>query len=163
MTYALGARSVSRLEGLHPDLRFIVFDAITHTTIDFTVTCGLRTPREQIELYAQGRTTADLRAKGILGTRGKPNMPKVTWTLNSLHFPQDSGYGHAVDLAPWVKGEIDWETGRDRKDWRYLPKINDALMRSARANNIPLEWGGDWKRPDGFHWQLPRDWKGRGV
>jgi len=47
-------------------------------------------------------------------------------------------------------GEIRW-------DWPLYHKIAKAMKEAAEAHNIPLEWGGDWKNPDGPHFQL--SWK----
>ena len=64
-----------------------------------------------------------------------------SWTMNSRHIT-----GHAVDLAPWP---IDWH-------WAPFYKIEKAMKRAAKELDIPIEWGGDWKRTkDGPHWQLP--------
>ncbi len=86
----------------------------------------------------------------IEGLRTKERQTKLkkagaSWTLNSRHLT-----GHAVDLGAYVDGEIRW-------DWPLYHKIAKAMKESAEAHKIPLEWGGDWKNPDGPHFQLP--WK----
>lgn len=66
-------------------------------------------------------------------------------TLNSRHLT-----GHAVDLAAIAVGKI-------RYDWPLYYKIHDAMTAAAQELDIPLEWGGDWKKfKDGPHYQLPR-------
>ena len=125
MVYSLSQRSLTALAGVHPDMVRVVKRAITLTTQDFLVTEGVRTPARQRELYAQGRTTPG---------------PKVTWTLNSNHFIQKSGYGHAVDLCPYP---VDWN------DVRKFAAIADAMKRAAAAEGVKLTWGGDWKAPKG--------------
>lgn len=82
MAYKLSARSLSRLQGVHPDLIRVVKRAIEITTIDFTVIEGLRTMERQKELKRTGATT----------------------TLRSRHLT-----GHAVDLAPLVDGKVSWD------------------------------------------------------
>lgn len=82
MSYVLGERSKSRLEGVHPDLVKVVERAIEITEVDFAVIEGLRTLSRQKELLAKGATT----------------------TLNSRHLS-----GHAVDIAAWVDGTIRWD------------------------------------------------------
>lgn len=154
MTYHLGTRSQQRLEGVHPHLVECVTRAIERSVVDFSVICGVRTVDEQIALYAQGRETAEMRAKGIVDIPGKPNMRKVTWTLNSNHFVRSSGFGHAVDLAPFVNGKIDWD------DWRNFKAIADAMLSVASEMKIPLTWGGSWTKPDGPHFELPKDYRG---
>lgn len=121
-TYALGARSLTRLGGVHPDLVRVVKRAIVITKQDFTVLEGLRTLERQKQLMAQGATR----------------------TMKSRHLT-----GHAVDLAPVIDGEVRW-------DWPLYYPLADAVKRAADLENVPIEWGGDWRTfKDGPHWQLP--------
>lgn len=123
MTYALSARSQTRLDGVHPDLKRVVRRAILKSDQDFTVLEGVRTPERQKQLYAQGRT--------------QPG-PKVTWTLNSRHFVNPStGYGHAIDLAPFP---IDWT------DPAKFDAISRAMFAAADDLNVKIRWGADWDR-----------------
>lgn len=82
MTITLGARSLSRLEGVHPDLVAVVHAAAAASELDFTVLEGLRTLARQKELFAHGATT----------------------TMKSRHLD-----GHAVDLAPCIGGVVSWD------------------------------------------------------
>ena len=67
-------------------------------------------------------------------------------TMNSRHLT-----GHAVDIGAWVDDQVDWS-------WPLYHQIAKAMKAAAAELNIPIEWGGDWKRfKDGPHWQLP--WK----
>lgn len=123
MTYSLSARSQTRLDGVHPDLKRVVRRAILKSDQDFSVLEGVRTPQRQQQLYAQGRT--------------KPG-PKVTWTLNSRHFINPTtGCGHAVDLAPFP---IDWT------DPRKFDAISQAMFAAADELGIKIRWGADWDR-----------------
>ena len=128
MSFKLGKRSLSNLEGVHPDLVKVVNRAIELTQVDFTVIEGLRTKERQAQLLKEKKTT----------------------TKNSRHLT-----GHAVDLAAWVipegsdKGTVSW-------DWKYYEQIADAMKKAALELKIPIEWGGDWKTfKDGPHFQLP--------
>lgn len=116
----LSAKSLARLNGVHPDLVAVVKRAIEITTQDFSVLCGVRTQAEQKELYAQGRT--------------KPG-PVVTWTLNSNHFVNSDGFGHAVDLVPYP---VDWKT------LSKFDAIAKAMMQAAKELGVKLRWGADW-------------------
>lgn len=70
----------------------------------------------------------------------------ATTTMNSRHLT-----GHAVDLGALVGGKVRW-------DWPLYYKIAEAVKAAAKELDIPIEWGGDWKKfKDGPHWQLP--WK----
>jgi peptidoglycan L-alanyl-D-glutamate endopeptidase CwlK len=82
MTIILGQRSLSRLEGVHPDLVRVVKKAAVLSNLDFTVLEGLRTVERQKQLVAQGASK----------------------TMNSRHLT-----GHAVDLAPMIGGKIRWD------------------------------------------------------
>ena len=122
MTYALGAKSLERLAGVHPDLVRVVRRAIEISPVDFKVIEGVRTPERQRELYAQGRT--------------KPG-PVVTWTLKSNHFKQADGYGHAVDLLP---APYDWKAAGP------FDVMAKAMFAAAKELGVRLRWGADWDR-----------------
>jgi peptidoglycan L-alanyl-D-glutamate endopeptidase CwlK len=65
-------------------------------------------------------------------------------TLRSRHLT-----GHAVDLAVSVRGQIRW-------DWPLYAKLAKAMKEAAKAEKVPIEWGGDWTSfKDGPHFQLP--------
>lgn len=82
MSIVLGQRSLSRLEGVHPDLVRVVKKAAAMSSIDFTVLEGLRTQSRQKQLMELGATK----------------------TMNSRHLT-----GHAVDIAPMVGGTVRWD------------------------------------------------------
>lgn len=125
MAYSLGATSRARLVGVHPDLVRVVERAIQISPQDFSVLEGVRTPKRQRELYAQGRT--------------KPGNV-VTWTLTSNHFVTPDGYGHAVDLVPHP---VDWE-GPVR--FPKFDAIAKAMFAAAAELGVPIRWGADWDR-----------------
>lgn len=123
MSITLGAKSLARLEGVHPDMVKVVKRAAALSGQDFTVLEGVRTLARQKELYAQGRT--------------KPG-PKVTWVLTSNHFVNPkTGYGHAVDLCPWP---IDWNTAAK------FDAIAKVMFQAAQELGIAIRWGADWDR-----------------
>lgn len=157
MVNAFGKRSLERLEQVHPDLVRVCHGAIRISEVDFAVIEGVRTVERQIELYAKGRTTAQMRAAGIYDVEGKPGEGVVTRTLNSEHFIRPAtGFGHAVDLAPFIAGKINWDENNWRK-WKYFPLIAKAMKIAAKEADVPLEWGGDWVTlRDGPHFQLPK-------
>jgi peptidoglycan L-alanyl-D-glutamate endopeptidase CwlK len=67
-------------------------------------------------------------------------------TMKSRHLT-----GHAVDLAPVVGRQVRW-------DWPLFDTLAVAVQAAAKAENVPLEWGGNWSSfRDGPHWQLPWD------
>lgn len=122
MTYAFGAASLANLKGVHPDLVRVVTKALALSKVDFKVIEGVRTPERQRELYAQGRTTPG---------------PVVTWTLQSNHFRQRDGFGHAVDLLP---APYDW------KATAPFDEVARAMRLAGEILGIPIRWGADWDR-----------------
>jgi peptidoglycan L-alanyl-D-glutamate endopeptidase CwlK len=110
------------MAGLHPDLKKVMNQAILATDLDFTVLEGLRSLERQKQMVESGAST----------------------TLNSRHLD-----GHAVDIAPFVGGEVRW-------DWPLYYKLAVIVKAAAKEVGVPIEWGGDWKTfKDGPHWQLP--------
>ena len=79
--YKLSERSLSRLEGVHPDLVDVVKRAIEITEIDFGVSEGLRDIKTQEEYVRTGAST----------------------TMKSRHLT-----GHAVDVFAYVDGKAQW-------------------------------------------------------
>jgi peptidoglycan LD-endopeptidase CwlK len=68
----------------------------------------------------------------------------ATQVLKSRHLT-----GHAVDIAPIIDGKVSW-------DWPLYYPLADAVKRAADIEDVPIEWGGDWRKfKDGPHWQLP--------
>lgn len=82
MAFQLDARSLQRLQGVHPDLVKVITRAAALSSVEFRVIEGLRTLKRQRELVASGASK----------------------TMNSRHLT-----GHAVDLAPYVGGTIRWD------------------------------------------------------
>jgi len=128
----LNTSSVAKLKGVHPDLVRVVLRCAENwkdAETGFIVTCGVRTLAEQKVLVAKGASK----------------------TLRSRHLPAANGYAHAVDLAATIDGKVRW-------DWPLYDRLAKAMKAAAKAEKVPLEWGGDWKTfKDGPHYQLP--WK----
>ncbi|UZK70790.1 M15 family metallopeptidase [Sphingomonas sp. S1-29] len=127
MAYRLSQTSLSRLDGVHPDLVRVVKHAITITQIDFMVLEGLRTIARQRQLVKQG----------------------ASQTLRSKHLT-----GHAVDLVPFIDtdgdgdSEISWH-------WPHYHKLAPFIKQAAKECEVALSWGGDWRSfKDGPHWEL---------
>lgn len=118
MTFVLGAGSRKELIGVHPVLVKLVEHAILITTQDFAAHDGLRTSKEQ-------------RAHVAAGT---------SWTMQSRHLRQNDGFGQAVDLVPFIAGQLNW-------DWDGCFAVAQAMAAAADAAKIELRWGGVWDRP----------------
>lgn len=80
--FKLSKKSLSKLQGVHPDLVRVVKKAITITEIDFCILEGLRTLEKQKILFKTGASK----------------------TMNSRHLT-----GHAVDLGAMVNNEVRWD------------------------------------------------------
>lgn len=117
MTYYLGHRSRNELEGVHPRLVEVVERAIALTPVDFVVHDGLRTEEEQQRLVDAG----------------------ASHTMHSKHLQQPDGYGHAVDLVPWINERLRWE-------WPPIFEIAQTVQIVAADMGLRLRWGGVWDR-----------------
>lgn len=128
----LDARSITRLQGVHPDLVAIVNRAAEITVQPFIITEGLRTLERQQKLVAAGAST----------------------TLRSRHLT-----GHAIDVAAFIDmdGTGNYTSGDNiRWDWPLYKTISISMKDAAKELGLPVEWGGDWRTfKDGPHFQLP--------
>ena len=121
MTFKLSARSLTRLEGVDPDLVKVVKRAIELTKVDFAVTEGLRTPERQRELFAKGASQI------------KEGGTHVA--------------GRAVDLVAFLGGRISWELNLydDIADAMRLAALEANVgLRWGAAWNVPdiRKWDG---------------------
>ena len=117
MSYVLGRKSLAELEGVEPRLVSVVKMAIRLTEQDFSVHDGIRTLKEQEEYVRRG----------------------VSKTMNSKHLAQPDGFGHAVDLVPYINGQLRWE-------WKPIYILMEAVKQSAIDHDVKLRWGGVWDR-----------------
>lgn len=129
MTTILSQKSLTKLDGAHPDLARVIKRAAVLSSIDFTVLEVLRTVARQKELVAKGASK----------------------TMKSRHLPGADGKSRAVDIAPLDGGQVSWA-------WPVYHKLAPIIKQAAKDEGVAIEWGGDWKSfRDGPHWQLP--WK----
>lgn len=117
--FTLGLKSHGQLVGVHPALKAVVVRAIQLTEVDFGVHDGARTLAEQKMLLARGATK----------------------TLNSRHLVKADGFGHAVDLVPWIGGRFSWA------EWEPFYQIAWAMEQARREQGVEITWGGIWDRP----------------
>lgn len=134
-------RSLTSLEGVHPDLVKIMKEAIKESPVDFTITEGLRTTKRQQNLYAQGRTKPGIKVTQKNGTTNKSN-----------HQAKADGYGHAVDLYPYYNGSVQVQ---DKEVVPKLKLIAVHIKAVAKCMKLNITWGGDWKTSyDPPHFEL---------
>jgi peptidoglycan L-alanyl-D-glutamate endopeptidase CwlK len=115
--YYLGNKSISNLAGVHPNLVKLVHGAIEITQQDFGVNEGLRSIETQEKYVKRG----------------------VSKTMESKHLKQSDGFGHAVDLVPYINGQYRWE-------WALIYPIARAMQSVAIQHKIAIRWGGVWDK-----------------
>lgn len=129
MTFALGARSLTNLQGVISGLVAVTQTAIARSPVDFGVPAkAVRTLAEQRVLLAHG----------------------VTKTLHSKHLVHDDGHGWAEDLVPYVDGAFVWEYpvghprhGQVREEFF---QIAAAMQSAAATHGAVITWGAVWDR-----------------
>lgn len=132
--FNFGKTSKDRLALVHPDLQKLMTRALELSPIDFSISQGLRTRKEQETLYAQGRTQAALNAIGLTWVRPiKGDI--VTWTMKSNHLS-----GLAIDVAALPHGVLSWNE-------KFYCDIAAAVQRAAHELMIHVIWGAVWDTP----------------
>lgn len=133
-------RSKNNLVGVHPNLVKVMEAAIKDSPIDFTITEGLRTTKRQQELYAQGRTKPGTKVTNADGVKSKSN-----------HQAKSDGFGHAVDIYPFVDGQV---RVNEKYVIPYLEKITAHIEKKAKELGIGISLGIKWKFYDPPHVEL---------
>lgn len=147
--YKLSQTSLNRLATVKEPLQRVVKRAIELTEVDFGVGQANRTRDDQMRLYGQGRTAAQMSAAGLNPAYAKPSMQIVTKTMNSNHIG-----GNAVDLVPYINGTVEWDNSGKLGLW---PKIAWAMKTAAAELGVGIVWGGDWKSfVDRPHFELAK-------
>lgn len=119
------------MQGVHPDLVFILNEAIKSSPVDFTVVCGGRSQKEQQKLFSIGRTV-----------KGQKVTYKDGVFNRSKHQIQKDGYYHAVDIYPFVDGKLlIYET----TSVPNLLRIMNHIKGLADFYNINLSFGAFWR------------------
>lgn len=109
------------MAGVHPDLVRVTLHAIQITSQDFAVTEGVRSAEEEAKHVANG----------------------TSHTMNSMHLPQRDGFGHALDMVPWVNGALVWALPASVQ-WGFFYPVAAAMQTAALAEKVRLRWGGCW-------------------
>lgn len=114
--FKFSQRSLDKLKRVHPDLVKVITEALAVSVVDFGVTEGLRSIERQEELVEK----------------------KLSHTMKSKHLQQEDGWGHAVDLVPYVGGKVSW-------DWPHIFLMAEAIQSRIRHSQYPkIRWGGAW-------------------
>lgn len=123
MGFTLGQKSIVSLVQVHPALVKVVTLAAELSPIVFCAYEGVRSKEKQKVLFYNGAST----------------------TLESKHLIQPDGFGHAVDLVPWVDYDFDG-TSELRWDWPLCFKIAEAVQEAAIIVSVGIRWGGCWDK-----------------
>ena len=128
MSFVLGTRSRSRLQGVDRRLVDVIELALTISLIDFGIPAdgGVRTAERQHELFKDGKSKLD------------------GFNRKSKHQT-----GKAFDVFAYVDGKASW-------DHLHLTHVATAILAAASRLGVPLRWGGHFK-PNGWdmpHFEL---------
>lgn len=128
MSFVLGTRSRSRLQGVDKRLIDVIELALTISLIDFGIPAdgGVRTTERQHELFKDGKSKLD------------------GFNRKSKHQT-----GKAFDVFAYVDGKASW-------DHLHLTHVATAILAAASRLGVPLRWGGHF-RPNGWdmpHFEL---------
>ena len=126
MSFNLSKRSLKKLNGVDNNLVEVVKLAIGYTEVDFGVTYGMRTLKEQQKLFDSGRSQTmkskhlDGRAVDLVAYFGK----KVSWELNVYDEICDAMSEAAEQIGIPIKWGAAWSEG-DIRD--YSGSAEDAM------------------------------------
>lgn len=122
MAFQLSQRSLGRLDGVDGKLHTVVCKAIGLSNVDFGVTCGLRTEKEQEDLVARGASQT-MKSKHLTGDAVDVVAyigPRISWELNLYDDIADALKQAAIEEnvklkwgAAWHKTLTDWEGGAE--------------------------------------------------
>ena len=125
--YKFSTISMERLDTCHRQLKKLIMLVMAEQVMDFSVLCGHRGKVAQNEAVRKGRSL-------LCYPHGRHNK------LPSL----------AVDIAAYPIDNFNNDNTVRTK------QLSVVVKRVARANKIPVFWGGDWTHfVDIYHYQLP--------
>lgn len=126
----LSKKSLKEYKTLHPDLKAIISVYLDLGKTDVSLVDGLRTDKEQKEMYEQGLSTLD----GFVD--------------RSKHQADEEGYSHAVDFRCYThqnkyKKKIAYDWSHLSRVAGSLEAIAHCLYSEGKISHL-LRWGGDW-------------------
>lgn len=127
-----------RMCDLHPSFFPAAFEMVARAheqDIDVLVYCTYRSAQEQNELYAIGRTKI---GRKVTNAKGGQSAHNATF--------QGRPGALALDCVPLLNGKPQWNA---IGIYKKLAKI---------AEELGIEWGGNWKMRDCPHFEMP-EWK----
>ena len=127
MAFALSQRSLGRLDGVKNELHSVVTTAIGLTNVDFGVTCGLRTEKEQEDLVARGASKT-MKSKHLTGDAVDVVAyigSRISWELNQYDDIADAFKEASVREGVGIKWGASWHIP-DLRDWEGTAE--EAMM-----------------------------------
>ena len=134
-----GNSSLKKLIGVHPHLVKVIEESIKESPVDFCIVYGVRTTQQQKDLYDLGRTKVNPDGKSVKKPMGNIVTQKNGTTNKSNHQVKESGFGHAVDFVPYIKGKMDWNANKEFK------LIADHILVTAKCLGVAVVAGLYWK------------------
>lgn len=126
MGFRFGAKSIEHMTGVFPALLHAAHFALQNSDIDFGFYEGLRTVEQEAENIKKGTS-------------------HLTDPTHCMHCVQKDGFGHAMDLVPYILGEDN--NYHSVWDWPLCIKIAKLIQQYAFQNNLTIRWGGVWDMP----------------
>lgn len=149
----LSLRDKERLKGVHAHLAVVVAEASVllpkrYPGLSLFVIFGVRTRQQQYELWRMchepdGSPNGEPWKTNLNGTPKGKRTEEGSWGTGVSRHQS----GLAVDLGVNDAGKLTW-------DFVAYEKLANVMLEVAAKNNIPLIWGGTFKRKDGVHFEL---------
>lgn len=133
--FKFGARSLRELEGVHNDLRKVMFRALELTNQDFAITDGVRTIEEQKEYVRTGASTTlksrhvDKCAVDVVACI--PNG-KISYNPLLMMKIKAAVFAAARELGIPIRWGGDWNCNGDTGDETFVDMPHFELPRSKR-------------------------------
>jgi peptidoglycan L-alanyl-D-glutamate endopeptidase CwlK len=146
--WKFGSRSLQKLQGVDDGLVRVCHLALTYSSVDFGITCGLRSQAEQNQLRAQGKSQAK-------HSRHQDGMAidivcyvdgKVTWDFKHYMVAAQAIAIAARELGVTIRWGAAWTTTLNETDARKAHEDYVSLRKSE--GNKPFI--------DGPHFEIPK-------
>ena len=128
MPFTLSQRSLGRLDGVKNELHSVVTTAIGLSNVDFGVTSGLRTQKEQEDLVARGASQS-LKSKHLTGEAvdvvAYIGGSRISWELNLYDDIADAFKEASVREGVGIRWGASWHIP-DLRDWEGTAE--EAMM-----------------------------------
>ena len=128
MAFTLSQRSLGRLDGVNNKLHSVVTTAIGLTNVDFGVTSGLRTQKDQEDLVARGASQS-LKSKHLTGDAvdvvAYIGGSRISWELNLYDDIADAFKEASIREGVGIRWGASWHIP-DLREWQGTAE--EAMM-----------------------------------